>query len=285
MTLAGIPASDVPSPGPPKPSSLLRYPGSKWQLMPSVVRLLPPHKHFVSVFGGSGAEILCKPLSRLESFNDIDSHIYNLFKVVKAGNVEELERRIRATPDRCRQTYEDARTVLAQSVISDPVESAWAYLVVSHQGFCTCAPPLQTASSWGYFREGKRRRTKWDRLPAIIDFVRRRFQHVQLFQHTWQELLHRLDHSNTCFLLDPPYYPETLTSERPLYVNEMTAEEHVEMLTALKSLNGKALIFNYRNSLYDGALSDWRRIEFKARTGMGMTGKCAPRTEILWIKR
>ena len=48
-------------------------------MMPALVRLFPHHEHFVSVFGGSGADILGKPRSRLESFNDLDGQVYNLF--------------------------------------------------------------------------------------------------------------------------------------------------------------------------------------------------------------
>jgi len=253
--------------------------------MPAVVPLLPPHKHFVSVFGGSGAEILCKPRSHLESFNDINCHIYNIFSVIRDGDVDELKRRIRATPDRSRQVYDDARAVLAQPTIRNPIQSAWAYLVVSHQGFCSTAPPLQRVSNWGYLVDGTRGSTKWEKLPSIVDAVRRRFQHVQLFTHPWTEMLRRLDHSDTCFLLDPPYFPETLSSAKSLYVDELTCEQHVEMLETLNRIRGKALVFNYDNPVYNKALKHWRREKFKTWATMGMAKRRSPRTEVLWIKK
>lgn len=283
-TVSGIPASDLPSVGPPKVSeqALLRYPGSKWKLMPRVVPLLPFHKHFVSVFGGSGAEILQKPRSRLESFNDLDSHIYNLFRVVKDGNADELKRRLRATPERSRQFYDDARLVLSQP-ITDSVESAWAYIVVSHMGICTVAPPLQTASQFGYGITIPRA-SKWQKLPTIIDDVKRRFCRVQLFKTTWDDLIARLDGPDTCFLLDPPYHPSTLKCNKPLYVHEMSEAEHEKMLETILAIKGKALIFNYANGVYDKALKAWKRVEFETFTGMGMRGNNAPRTDVLWIK-
>ena len=41
----------------------LRYQGSEWGMMPFFLPHFPPHRQFVSVFGGSCAEILGKPFS------------------------------------------------------------------------------------------------------------------------------------------------------------------------------------------------------------------------------
>ena len=58
---------------------ILRYPGSKWRLMPNIIRMVAPHHHFVVLFGGSGSDILRKPPSPLETFNDLDGGIYRPF--------------------------------------------------------------------------------------------------------------------------------------------------------------------------------------------------------------
>lgn len=44
--------------------------------MPRLIGIFPNHDHYVSVFGGSGADILGKPRSRLESYNDLDGHLF-----------------------------------------------------------------------------------------------------------------------------------------------------------------------------------------------------------------
>ena len=51
---------------------IVRYPGSKWEQMQHIMAFLSPafHNHWVDVFGGSGAGILGKPPSRMETFND-----------------------------------------------------------------------------------------------------------------------------------------------------------------------------------------------------------------------
>ncbi|GHO88071.1 DNA adenine methylase [Dictyobacter formicarum] len=46
--------------------------GGKAALTPLLVSLLPGHQVYCEVFGGSGALLFGKPLSRIEIFNDID---------------------------------------------------------------------------------------------------------------------------------------------------------------------------------------------------------------------
>src|SRR4051812_6712162 len=74
---------------------VLRYPGSKWRSFRDLVPLIPPHEHFVCLFGGSGAEMLRKPPSPLESFNDIDQNVTNFFRVLRdAGQLDRLKTKL-----------------------------------------------------------------------------------------------------------------------------------------------------------------------------------------------
>jgi hypothetical protein len=116
-------------------------------MMTSIIPLLPPHNHFISVFGGSGAEILNKPPSRLETYNDADGHLYRLFKLLRDGDVDELKRRLECTPSACRRTYLEAHSLLNSE---DPIISSWAFLVLSHQGFTLSAPAMQAKRDWRY---------------------------------------------------------------------------------------------------------------------------------------
>ena len=130
-----------------------RYPGSKWRLMPRFIELFPPqHDHYVSVFGGSAADILAKPPARIETFNDLDDHIYTLFAVVRderrAGRLREL---LAVTPRHMR-VYREALEILARR-IADPIETAWAFLVVAHQGLCISHPSLQGPSQFAVMRK------------------------------------------------------------------------------------------------------------------------------------
>ena len=53
--------------------SLLRYPGSKWNLAQKIVDLLPDHKSYLEPYFGSGAVLFTKSVSPIETVNDLIS--------------------------------------------------------------------------------------------------------------------------------------------------------------------------------------------------------------------
>lgn len=257
-----------------------RYPGSKWRLMPRFIELFPPqHDHYVSVFGGSAADILAKPPARTETFNDLDDHIYTLFAVVRderrAGRLREL---LAVTPRHMR-VYREALEILARP-IADPIETAWAFLVVAHQGLCLSHPALQGPSQFAVMRKpGTDRR--WLTLPERLSYVVRRFRRVTITQLDWRKVVRRCDSPTTFFFLDPPYHPDTI--EWQLYGREMSPEEHREMLATLGSIEGYAMLCGYDHPLYREHLVGWRREEFGVRASMSTKKSRPPRTEVVWM--
>ncbi len=76
---------------------VLKYPGSKWRLAEWIVSLMPPHKSYLEPFFGSGAVFFKKPPSRIETINDLDGEIINLFRCIRE-QPEELMRAVAYTP-------------------------------------------------------------------------------------------------------------------------------------------------------------------------------------------
>ena len=76
---------------------------------------------------------------------------------------------------------------------------------------------------------------------------------------------------------DPPYVRSSRKSSRDIYDNEMTDDQHFELLTMLQRAPGSIMISGYASELYDSVLSDWRRVEFQAQTRRGMA------IEVLWM--
>ena len=76
---------------------------------------------------------------------------------------------------------------------------------------------------------------------------------------------------------DPPYTPET--RRKNIYAEEMTLEQHIQLLEALKAHSGSVVLSGYDNELYNDMLQGWRRVQKMAFAERGQE-----RTEVLWIK-
>jgi len=86
--------------------AVCKYPGSKWSIVDWIISFFPPHHSYVEPFFGSGAVLFNKPRSCIETVNDLDGNVVNLFEWIK-NNPEKLAHEIHYTPY-ARAVYEDA---------------------------------------------------------------------------------------------------------------------------------------------------------------------------------
>lgn len=85
---------------------VLKYPGSKWRIAGQLAELIPPHHSYVEPFFGSGALLFRKPSSAIETVNDLDHDVVNLFSCIQE-DAEKLARMIMTTPY-SREMYDSA---------------------------------------------------------------------------------------------------------------------------------------------------------------------------------
>ena len=74
--------------------AILKYPGAKWRIADWVISHFPPHKVYLEPFFGSGAVFFKKDPVYIETVNDINGEIVNLFRVCRE-RPEELARTAR----------------------------------------------------------------------------------------------------------------------------------------------------------------------------------------------
>ena len=99
---------------------------------------------------------------------------------------------------------------------------------------------------------------------------------VRLVNECAHHFLSHYDYTgNELIYCDPPYLRAIRSSLRR-YRFEYTQQDHVRLLTLLKSLPCNIILSGYPSSLYDDLLKDWRTIELQAMTRGG------PRTEKIW---
>lgn len=97
--------------------AIAKYPGSKWSLSDRIINLFPEHHSYLEPFFGSGAILFNKPRSNIETVNDLDGNVVNLFECIRT-DPERLARSIYMTPY-SREVYEKAY----QAIPKDKCES------------------------------------------------------------------------------------------------------------------------------------------------------------------
>lgn len=86
---------------------IAKYPGAKWAMAPWIVSLLPAHHSYLEPFFGSGAVLFTKPRSNIETINDMDGEVVNLFEWIKT-DPERLAREVTYVldgPDYCKEGF------------------------------------------------------------------------------------------------------------------------------------------------------------------------------------
>lgn len=254
---------------------ILKYPGAKWRLAEWVVSLMPVHKSYLEPFFGSGAVFFHKLPAQIETINDLDGEIVNLFRVVR-DHPEALERAIALTPY-SRAEYELSWEQKKAGGVTDPVEQARLTLVRY----------WQAVGSRQIYRAGWRRDVagreaaytmrSWVRLPGRITAAMERLREAQIEQADAVKLIRSFASKDVLIYADPPYVLSTRTQKQ--YNVEMAKDvQHVELLEALLAHPGPVILSGYDTELYNDTLRGWSKLQTPARCEGGGT-----RMETLWL--
>lgn len=250
-------------------NTLLNYPGSKWGMASQIVSLMPPHRSYLEPYFGSGAVLFSKPPSAIETVNDLDGDIVNFFTVLRE-QPEALASRISMTPY-ARDVFEDAHNNKG----TDPMDRAYRFAIRSKMGH-----GFKTYEKTGfkvdvYARERSYCVSCWNRFPGDLLEAALRLKGVQIENRPALELIRKFNHDNVLIYADPPYLLNTRGGK--LYRHEMTEQEHLELLEALKQHSGSVILSGYPSEMYDRELWDWSRIARKR-----YNQNADQRTEVLW---
>lgn len=231
---------------------ILKYPGAKWKLSKWIISYIPEHSVYLEPFGGSMAVLLNKPRSHIETVNDIDDNIINLFEVIREYP-DELIKSISNTPF-ARTEYKKAFVVNEKD---STIEIARKYLVRCWQGFGN-SNLYENGFKSGQQTQSPNPAKAWNTLVNTIDEVSNRLKGVQIESLDALELIDRYNTSDVFIYADPPYKLDTRKSY--LYKHEMTDEQHIQLLNKLNIHPGKVMISAYENELYDSILVGWSKV-------------------------
>lgn len=249
--------------------AILKYPGAKWRIADWIIEHLPEHKVYCEPFFGSGAVFFKKQPSYIETINDIDGNIVNLFEVCRKYP-EELATAVNLTPfarDEFKNDYDMSE--------GDCVERARRTLVRFHQSFGTSN---SSKNSWRNVQTygGPRCATMWNYLPDTIMECCERLKNAQIENIDGIELIKRYDDTKTLIYCDPPYLQAL--RKKNMYAHEMNVQKHIELLEVLKQSKSMVVLSGYDNDLYNEILLGWRTAEKPATAQMGLH-----RVEKIWM--
>lgn len=251
--------------------AVVKYPGSKWSLAPWIISMFPKHRSYLEPFFGSGAVLFNKPRSGIETVNDLDNNVVNLFECIRE-NPERLAAMVYMTPY-SREVYERAY----QETSGDKYEKAFNFFIKLNMGhgFRTNGEKV----GWKNDVQGRERAYAamgWCSLPERIMQTAERLRGVQIENMPAVELIKRFNYENVLIYCDPPYVLETRHGKQ--YRCEMQDKEHDELLKTLLEHKGAVIISGYDTELYQDMLRGWTRLEHEAQTQTG--GK---REEVIWL--
>ena len=249
--------------------SLLNYPGAKWGMAKQIVSMMPHHRSYLEPFFGSGAVLFNKPLSAIETVNDIDGDIVNFFKVLKE-RASDLAEAIALTPY-AREVFDDAH----ENRGTDSFDRAYRFAIRLSMGH-----GFKTYRKTGfkidvYARERSYCVDSWNKMPYTLAQAALRLKQVQIENRPALELIRRFNYHNVLIYADPPYLMNTRCGKQ--YRCEMNEQDHLDLLSAVCDHKGFAMISGYPSEMYDRELRGWEKYQRKS-----YNQNADERTEVVW---
>lgn len=184
--------------------AVMKYPGSKWSIARWIISYFPEHHSYLEPFFGSGAVFFNKTRSNIETVNDLDGNVVNLFEWIKK-DPEKLAHEIYCTPY-ARQIYNEAFLRWPEDSFEKAV-NFYIRLNMGH-GFRTNGEKV----GWKNDVQGRERSyasQDWCNLPRKIMQAAERLRGVQIENKPAVELIQRFNFQNVLIYVDPPYVLST----------------------------------------------------------------------------
>jgi len=228
-----------------------------------------------------------------ETINDLDGELVNFWNVLADPLAFHIMARYLATTPlaeplwiRSARTWEKtatARRIAAGSTV--PVDLAIAFFIryrMSRQGLGKDYATPTTRTRRGMNEQVSAWLSAVDGLPECHQRIRR----VEIRNLAAVDFLAQYDHARALFYLDPPYLHTTRhgSTANHEYRQEMTEDDHRELLARLAGLSGRFMLSGYRSDLYDeaAAAGNWTRHQRASNLHSSSKKTKATRIECLW---
>ncbi len=230
--------------------------GGKYSQLDWLLPRLPDSHHYCEPFGGSGAVLLNRLPSPVETYNDLDGEVVNFFRVLREQR-EELVAQIALTPFSREEFY---LAISNQGEGVSALERARRFFVRARQARTGLAQTA-TLGRWANCKNTSRAGmsgvvSRWLGSVESLPEVAERLMRVQIENRPAADVIRLYDGGRTLFYCDPPY-PHGSRGDSRAYGYEMTDAEHIELSKLLHGAKGKVALSGYRCDLLDELYADW----------------------------
>lgn len=254
--------------------------GGKFSHLDWLLPLLPKCHHYCEPFAGSGAVLLNRETSPVETYNDIDGDVVNFFRVLRDRH-EELIRAIALTPF-SREEYHHA--IYGPTAGISEIERARRFYIKARQ---TRTGLAQTASlgRWANCKNTSRSGmsgvvSRWLGGVDALDEIAQRLIRVQIENRPAVDVIRLYDSPKSLFYCDPPYLHAT-RGDAKAYGFEMDEGQHREFAEGVNECKGMVAVSGYDHPLMEEIfpLGRWFKTLGADKTIHSTKGT---RQEVLW---
>lgn len=253
--------------------------GGKFSHLDWLLPLLPRCHHYCEPFSGSGAVLLNREPSAVETYNDLDGEVCNFFRMLR-DKKDKLVEAIGLTPF----SREEFALACKLDPSLSPLERARRFYIRARQvrtGLAQTASIGRWANCMNTSRAGMSGVvSRWLGGVEMLPYIAERLLRVQIENRPAEDVIKLYDSPATLFYCDPPYIHQT-RGDSKAYGHEMTDEQHRCLAKVLNSCLGLVAISNYQCDLMDKLYPPkrWWKTVSPERTNHATKGK---RVEVLW---
>lgn len=240
-------------------NSPIKYYGGKTYMTDIIKNHFPKQYNvYVQGFGGGASLLFSKNQEKCQIYNDLGKNVYSLFKTLSD---KEMFLQLKQKLDLTYYSY-DLRKQFKQKLKEDNLsllQRAYCFIYVNRSSFNGVG-----GFSTNLITRRNMSKSVSDYL-SMIDYlpqIHNRLSSVIVENRDIFELIPKYDSKETFFYLDPPYVHETRSSTTS-YEQQMTNEQHEQLIDLINNSKGMFLISGYYHPIYDN-LKKFNRIDFES---------------------
>ncbi len=223
---------------------MLPYIGGKYALAKWIIGNFPEQYRemtYVEAFGGGGWVLFKKDPSNVEVYNDLNSTITTLFRVIR-DNYEPFCH-VAEWSLHSRELFNEALRKIKDDSFDCDIERALAKAITQVQSFAG------EGVSWGYQVQSPHKRIsgKWAPFLRRLALINARLKNVQIENLDFEKVIEKYDRKTTLFYLDPPYI-----GTEYYYNHEwklFRKNDHKRLAEIMKGIQGKFVMSYYEHPL------------------------------------